>query len=219
MKVIAVAGPKGGPGKTTLAAALAVEAARENAKVAMIDLNDDQGTLTEWWILRGRPVNPFLYDAEGTLDQLVKNLSAGYWAYCFIDCPPYQQDLIEMAVLVADIVLIPIKLAYFDASAIDNIAGMCQRRKKPYGFVINEFDDRKSFEAANAIAFAMLEGRGAILETRVSYHPKHRLGQIEGRTGAEIDKTLARETARLWTEVKALAEAAAKLKPAEGKHG
>jgi len=33
----------------------------------MIDLNEDQGTLTKWWIQRGRPVNPYLHEADGTV--------------------------------------------------------------------------------------------------------------------------------------------------------
>lgn len=39
MRVIAVVSSKGGVGKTTLASALAVRAARENKRVAMVDLD------------------------------------------------------------------------------------------------------------------------------------------------------------------------------------
>lgn len=219
MKVFTIAGPKGGCGKSTLTSALAVRAHQETGKVAIIDLNEDQGTLSEWWTLRGRPANPFLYDGEGTLDQLVADLRADGWDYLFIDGPPYEQDLIEMSVIVADVVLIPVKPAYFDTSAIDSIVGMCQRRKKPYAFVLNEFDDRKMFENANSIAFGMLEGRGTLMKQRVSYHPKHRIAQIQGKSGAEIDKGLARELDELWTEAKRLAGVGAKLRTVGGGHG
>jgi MinD-like ATPase involved in chromosome partitioning or flagellar assembly len=47
MKVITVASPKGGSGKTTLASVLAVRASMESARVAMFDLNADQGNLTQ----------------------------------------------------------------------------------------------------------------------------------------------------------------------------
>src|ERR1700693_5123687 len=97
---------------TIATASLAVRATEESGKVAMIDLNEDLGTLGDWWVLRGRPVNPFLYDADGMLDALVNGLRADNWTHCFIDGPPYEQDLIEMSVIVADAVLIPIKLAY-----------------------------------------------------------------------------------------------------------
>jgi cellulose biosynthesis protein BcsQ len=193
LTTITIAGPKGGCGKSLLTTLLGVRATFETGRVALIDLNDDQGTLTEWWTLRGRPVNPYLHDAEGTLDTLVDELRAANWNYCFIDGPPYEQDLIEMSVIVADAVLIPVKLSYFDTSAIDSILGMCRRREKPYAFVINEFDGRKNFENANNIALAMLDGRGCILETRVTYDPKYRVGQIKGKTGGETSKALAAE--------------------------
>lgn len=201
MHVVTIAGPKGGSGKSTLTAILAVRASTiKGAKVAMIDLNEDQGTLTDWWILRGRPANPFLYNSEGTLDELVAGLRADGYTHCFIDGPPYEQDLVEMSVIVANAVLIPVKLSYFDTSAIDSIIGMCQRRKKPYAFVISEYDARIAFSNPNNIGLGMLEGRGHILPTRIAYHAKHRVGQIQGKTGGELDKALAVESENVWKE-------------------
>jgi chromosome partitioning protein len=205
LTTITIAGPKGGCGKSVTTSALAVRATHETGKVALIDLDDGQGTITEWWTLRGRPVNPYLHDAEGTLDELVDGLRADKWTYCFIDGPPHEQDLIEMSVIVADAVVIPVKLSYFDMAAIDSIIGMCKRRSKPYAFVINEYDDRKIFKSANDIALAMLEGRGKILTSRISYDPKYRVEQIDGKTGAELSRALATEIDKLWTEVKELA--------------
>jgi len=219
LTTVTVAGPKGGCGKSLVTTLLAVRASFETGKVAMIDLNEDQGTLTEWWIQRGRPVNPYLHDAEGTLDELVDNLRAAKWNYCLIDGPPYEQDLIEMSVIVADIVLIPVKLSYFDTSAIDSIIGMCHRRKKPYAFIVNEYDDRKIFENANKIGFGALEGRGKTLKTRISYDPKYRVGQIDGKTGAELSKSLSSEVDKLWTDVRDLAGIAPNIKAVERRHG
>jgi Mrp family chromosome partitioning ATPase len=45
MKTITVASAKGGSGKSTITSALAVRACRETLKVAMMDLNFDQGSL------------------------------------------------------------------------------------------------------------------------------------------------------------------------------
>ena len=219
MNVFTIAGPKGGCGKSTVTSALSVRATHETGKVAMVDLNEDQGTLTEWWTSRGRTVNPDPYEDGGTLDQVVDALRADDWTFCFIDGPPYEQDLIEMSVIVADAVLIPVKLAYFDASAIDSVLGMCQRRKKPFAFVINEYDDRTVFTAANAVPMAMLDGRGPIMKTPMSYHPRHRLAQIEGKTGAELDKGLAKEIDSLWTDAKILAGIEPALKSVGGGRG
>ena len=170
----------------------------------MIDLNQDQGTLSEWWTLRGRPANPYLHDAEGMLDELVNDLERLSYHYCFIDGPPYEQDLIEMSVIVSDAVLIPVKLSYFDASTIDSIIGMCQRHQRPHAFVVNEYDGRRTFVNANNIALAMLQGRAPILSTRITYDARYRTGQIEGKTGAELSADLTKEIDSLWTEAKQL---------------
>lgn len=47
MQIIAFLGQKGGTGKTTLATAIAVRAARDGKSVALIDL-DPQGSATKW---------------------------------------------------------------------------------------------------------------------------------------------------------------------------
>jgi chromosome partitioning protein len=211
MKVITIAAPKGGTGKSNTTALLAVRAAAESPRtknrggVAMIDLNEDQATLTQWWTLRGRPVNPYLLKDGGALDDDIKILAGDGWDYCVIDGPPYNMDMIEMTVVLASVVVIPIKLAFSDISAIDSIVDMCKRRRKSYCFVINEYDGRQAFKNVNNEALALLTGRGPICKTRISYHPKYRAGQMEGKTGPELDDKLEKEIDRLWTEVKALA--------------
>jgi chromosome partitioning protein len=219
LKVITIAGPKGGCGKSLTTTALAVRATLETGKVALLDMNEGQGTLTEWWTLRGRPANPYLHEAEGTLDELIADLRRTGWTYAIIDGPPQEQDLIEMTVIVADAVVIPVKLSYFDTAAIDAIVGMCVRHQKPFAFLVSEYDDRKAFTNANNIGLAMLEGRGPILKSRISYDPKWRVAQIDGQTGAEISKSLGKEIDMLWTEVKDLAGIGRDLKAVEGGRG
>jgi hypothetical protein len=62
----------------------------------------------------------------------------------------------------------------------------------------------------------MIEGRGPVLDTRISYHPKHRIGQIDGQTGAELDKGLSREIDAVWTDAKKLAGVSPAIKKVEG---
>jgi hypothetical protein len=116
-------------------------------------------------------------------------------------------------------VVIPVKLAYFDTSAIDAIVGMRMRHRKPHAFFRSEYDDRKTFTNANNIGLGMLEGRGSVLRSTVSYDPKYRVAQIDGQTGAEISKPLGKEIDKLWTEVKELAGIGPTLKSVEGGRG
>ena len=96
---------------------------------------------------------------------------------------------------------------------------MCVRRQKPHAFLISEYDDRKIFANANNIGLGMLGGRGRVLKTKVPYDPKWRVAQIDGQTGAEISKPLAKEIDKLWTDVKELAGVEPALKPVEGRRG
>jgi cellulose biosynthesis protein BcsQ len=123
-------------------------------------------------------------------------------------------------VVVADIILIPIKLSIFDGSAIEVLIEMCRRREKTYAFMVNEYDKRQMFQGANNIALAMLNGSGPILKTRISCDPRYRVGLIEGQVGAEIGRPPAKEIDAVWDEVKTLlANEPAEHKPEARRHG
>src|SRR5262249_25138695 len=55
MNVVTIAAAKGGATKSTVTALLAVRATEGGKRVAMFDLNGDQGDLTQWCALRGKP--------------------------------------------------------------------------------------------------------------------------------------------------------------------
>ena len=69
MLTIAVTNTKGGVGKTTLAATLAVRAAQDKFKggahyrVALVDLDPMRG-LVAWWLRRGKTENPTISKAR-----------------------------------------------------------------------------------------------------------------------------------------------------------
>ena len=55
MKVVTIAAAKGGATKSTVTALLAVRATKGGKRVALFDLNGDQGDLTQWYALRSKP--------------------------------------------------------------------------------------------------------------------------------------------------------------------
>ena len=69
MHVVTLAGTKGGTGKTTLGSALAVRAAEDSGKVALIDL-DPQESLSSWWTRRGETKNPKLFEIDATTEAI-----------------------------------------------------------------------------------------------------------------------------------------------------
>ena len=68
MLKIGICNTKGGVGKSTIAASLAVRAAKDSPRVALVDLDPGEG-LTKWWRRRGSPENPsVLVGAESASD-------------------------------------------------------------------------------------------------------------------------------------------------------
>jgi chromosome partitioning protein len=202
MKVITIASPKGGSGKTTLASALAVRAAMESARVAMFDLNSDQGNLTQWWVLRGEPMNPRLVDVEH-ITRDVEVLRASRFEWLIIDTPPLELDIIENAVLKADVVLVPVRASIFDIGSITPVVEMCRERHKPYAFVLSAVDSR--FKKLTERAMAALVSEGPICATRISYRQPYISALTGGKAGHEVEEGLRPEIDSLWGEVKRMA--------------
>jgi chromosome partitioning protein len=196
MKTIAVAMAKGGVGKTTLSAALGVRAAKDFKKVALVDLNGDQGNLTQWWMLRGEPDNPHLFSDHEDLVEDLPAIAKDGWQVCIIDTPPGYLEVIETAIMLADVVLVPVKASIFDAGSLQPIIDLCKKHRKPYGLLMSDVDTR--FKTANAEVAASLKEDGPLLEVRISHLQSHMVAPNTGKTAPEIDKKAAEEIDTLW---------------------
>jgi chromosome partitioning protein len=202
MKVVTVAAPKGGSGKTTLVSALAARAALESARVAMFDLNSDQANLTQWYILRGEPPNPVLVEVE-KISRDTEVLRNEKFEWLLIDTPPLDLDVIEAAVAVADAVIIPVRASIFDIGAITCVVEMCKERRKPYAFVLSAVDNKmpKLTERAKAA----LVSDGLVLTGCLSYRQDYISALTAGKVGFEAKKELKAEIDQIWGDVKKLA--------------
>jgi chromosome partitioning protein len=203
MKTISIVCPKGGVGKTSIAAALAVRASKDFPRVAMIDLNRDQANFTQFWQLRGEPDNPRLFSDHENLVIDLPLLAEDGWDICIIDTPPSYLDVIDTAVMVANAAIIPVKCSIFDAGSIGPIVEMCRRRRVPYAFLLNDLDQR--FKTLISQVTASLKDDGPVLKSQVSHLQSYIVAPNMGKTGAEIDRKAAEEIDALWSEVKALA--------------
>jgi chromosome partitioning protein len=205
-RVITIAAPKGGSGKTTLASALAVRADEESRAVVMVDLNADQGNLTQWWIARGEPDSPTLVNDisdANTIVEAVTEMRRNGWQWRFIDTPPCDLDLIETAILIADVVLIPVRTSIFDIGAIDPVMEICRQHRKPFAFVLSAVDVK--FRGLTATAVATLSKQGRVLDAGTSYGLAYINAVTIGKSGPEIDPDLRPEIDALWAQVKRLA--------------
>lgn len=204
MKVVTIAAPKGGSTKTTITTLLAVRAKQGRHNVCMIDLNADQGSLTQWWILRGKPANPHLEaDIENITRDVAVLKASKRFDWLFIDTPPLDIDVIENAIAVADCVVIPVRAGIFDIGTIGSILEITQAHHKPFGFLLSAVDTR--FKSLNATALAALTEDGPVFASTISYRLPYINALTAGKTGPEIDKDLQPEVNALWAEVNAMA--------------
>lgn len=120
-KILCVSNTKGGCGKTTITMNLAGAFKKKALRVAVIDA-DPQSTAVRWASSADEdnpfPANVFsLSAAEGKVHQEVRKYVADY-DICIIDCPPSVDSAApQSAMLVADLVLVPMIPSPADAWA------------------------------------------------------------------------------------------------------
>lgn len=202
MQTIVINSQKGGSGKTTLCAHLAVEAERAgDGPVFLID-TDPQGTLTTWHEKReaekpGRVELPFSGIMQG-----LKELQSRKTAYCFIDTAPSRTDETAELFRLADLVLVPIRPSPSDLWAAAATVELLKAHSIPFLFVLNQV---KANAGITAQAAASLSHHGPVAETFTGDRVPYAAAMTDGRTAIELASKgpAAIETAALWKNVKA----------------
>ena len=202
MYVIVLASQKGGAGKTTLAAHLAVAAEAAGDGPAVLIDTDPQGSLSAWWNVR-KAENPKL--APMTITELPEKLellaSAGY-GVAVIDTPPAITEAIGAVVQSADLVLIPTRPSPHDLRAVGSTVALVQGASKPFVFAVTQAkpNTRLTVQALAALSEHGIVAR-AIVHDRVDYAGS----MIDGRTVQETDSKgrSAAEMIELWEYLKA----------------
>lgn len=200
--IITIGSGKGGSGKTTLAITLAARASKEARRVAIIDLNSDQGNLSQWYLIRGEPENPLLFDDFGDLDTLLSTLRRQKYDWIFLDCAPGDLDLTESAIMASDAVLVPVKASAFDAWASEAVTEICRRRKIPFAFVLSAIDSK--MRTLNTHAIKNLSAEGQVFKSAMAYKASQINAVVAGKAGFEADKELKAEADAIFAELKAL---------------
>jgi chromosome partitioning protein len=184
MKTLVLASQKGGAGKTTLAAHLAIEAERGGAGPVVLIDTDPQGSLSAWWNTREADT-PALASAKlAELPGKLEALAAAGFSLAVIDTPPAITAAIRDVVKLADLVLIPTRPSPHDLRAVGSTVDIVQEAGKPFAFAVTQAKPtaRLTVQAVAALS-AHGSGAPAIMHDRVDYAAS----MVDGRTVQEAD--------------------------------
>ncbi len=200
-KVLTVAQQKGGSGKTTLAANLAIGFAQSGRSVALVDI-DPQGSLGRWFMTRAE--DPAMIEGMDFSTSSAWGITyecrklADRFDVVIVDTPPKADSDLRPALRVADLVLVPVSMSHVDLWATEGVLDLARREDKPALVVMNRAraGTRLAADVAEAAAQLDAEIASAQLAHRVIYAES--LGK--GRGASEQGRSPAR------TEVAALVE-------------
>jgi len=201
MKIIVIASQKGGSGKTTLCAHLAVEAERVGDSPTWLVDTDKQGTLSLWHERRNADTPQRADVSFSQLENGLVLLANRGAAYCFIDTPPAISDQNAIILGLADLVLIPVRPSPADLWAVSDTVGLVQQAKKPFLFVITQ---AKASASITAQTVAVLSHHGRVATTFIADRVPYAAAMTDGHSAPELATRgqAAQEIAKLWQDLK-----------------
>lgn len=205
MRTITLVTQKGGAGKTTIAASLAVAAAQAGERVIALDL-DPQGSLAAWGDTREAEVpavDRIGPDQVGELPAILKALAAEGFTLVILDTAGVASTGGNLTMQAADLALIPARPSRLDLQAtMPTIETLLRLEMKDrFAFVLNQCPPGRNSRAAEAAAgLAML---GVLAEPFLTQRADHQDALAAGKGVSEYapDGKAAEEIRGLWTWV------------------
>jgi chromosome partitioning protein len=200
--VITIAQQKGGAGKTTLAAHLALAWAAEGRRVAVLDI-DPQASLSSWFALRRERRGPAAPDIDVAaitgwrVTAEVERRARGH-DVVVVDSPPHAATEARIAVRAAQLVLVPVQPSPMDLWATRATLELARSERVPALLVLNRVPPRTRLAAAMLREFLALEA--PLAETRIGNRIALAASLAEGKGIVE-----AEPSSRAAAEIRALA--------------
>ncbi|TFL19046.1 ParA family partition ATPase [Jannaschia formosa] len=174
-RIITFAQQKGGSGKTTLCAHVAVELASRGHGVALLD-SDPQGSLGRWFMTR--------FERDSGLKGDITFSTSSAWGvsyeaskykdthdYVLIDTPPKIDSDLKPALKSSDLIVVPVTASQVDLWATEGVLEMAGREKKRPLAVLNRA--RAGTKLTNSVKAALsgleAEAAEAVVANRVAY--------------------------------------------------
>ncbi len=202
MHTLAFVTQKGGAGKSTLAACLAVAAHEAGEKVFLIDM-DPQRSLLNWG--QSRTTDSIGIEAvpAAKLQGALAALAANGFTLAVIDTAGSDSPAATAAMKAADLCLIPSRPSAFDVRATEVTRDSLKTLKVPYAFVLNQCPPgpHNSRAKDGARALELMGGLvSPFISTRVDYQTAALTGQ--GVTELNPEGKAAEEMRALWVSIK-----------------
>jgi chromosome partitioning protein len=207
-RIITIAQQKGGAGKTTVTAHLAVAWQQAGHKVALVDI-DPQGSLTRWFETRTAVLN-------GAADMVHSRISG--WRIereaqhlartndlVLIDSPPHAETEARIAVRVASLVVVPVQPSPMDVWATQPTIDLGKQEKVPVLLVLNRVPARSRMTDALVSEIRKLLTPPAVdlAKTWIGNRIGYAGALLAGRAVTEVDRgsTAATEMTTLAEEI------------------
>jgi len=144
MRTVALLTQKGGAGKSTLAASLAVAAAGAGEKVIALDL-DPQASLVRWGKRREAAavqnpviVEPFEVDRLRRVGAIIDGLAGAGFTLAIFDTPGADSSAVRLVAEAADLCLLPARPTRLDLEATAATFRTAYLAKRKAAFILNQ---------------------------------------------------------------------------------
>lgn len=209
-RIVTVAQQKGGAGKTTLVAHLAVAWAQSGKAVAVVDI-DPQASLSNWWDMREALGVPAPASRRGKGGVSVHRL--GGWRIAaevdrltrdhdmvVIDSPPHAETEAKIAVRAAELVLIPLQPSPMDVWATAPTLKLAEQERTRALLVLNRVPPRTNL--TETMLGKISELGATLAKTRIGNRVALAASMAEGKGVTEYQRrgVAAEEIRALATE-------------------
>lgn len=197
MHVISFVTQKGGSGKSTTAASIAVAAFEQSRRVFMLEL-DRQGTLSDWIESRQSEAGPeFERIDAAALDRAIATLKDAAYELVVIDTPGIDSPAANAAMRVSDLCLIPCRPTATDLRGCLPTVQALMRLGKPFAFVLTQCPARSPRVDETRAGLVAL---GLIAEPPIVSRADHQdaMAAGQGVTEFNTEGAAAGEIRQLW---------------------